>query len=206
MADGSDALWRRRLRWRLRGALLWPTFALFTVADAALLHHLPLAGDSTGYVGGLLLAGFANLAAVAVLGRLGGRWLRGHRPGLPRVVAEDQAGTVAVLGVTVVLAGVGLAHRPAMMESRRDFQAQSAAAWAWVARHGTAVQRRRIAEADTWQQGPDRYRTCVPGNDPRKALCLLIVTDQSPPGVTVDHDQTPNTRFVGTEAPGHKRG
>jgi hypothetical protein len=206
MAQGTEGMWRSRLRWRLRGARLWPTFALFTVLDAMLLHHQPLAGDRTSYVGGFLLAGFFNIVAIGVLGRLGGRWLRRRRGDLPRVVAEDHAGTAAVLGVTVLFAAVGLAHRPARMESQRDFRAQSDAARMWVARHAEPQYRVRIDEADTWEQATDRYRTCVPGGDPRRALCLLIVTDQSPPGVTVDHDETPNSQFVGPDAPGHKRG
>ncbi len=47
----------RRLRWRLRGAVLWPTFAVLTVADGVLLHLLPIAGDVIGLVPALLLAG-----------------------------------------------------------------------------------------------------------------------------------------------------
>lgn len=206
MAHGTEAMWRSRLRWRLRGALLWPTFALLTVLDAVLLHHQPLAGDRTDYLGGFLLAGCFNLVAVGVLGRLAGRWLRRRRADLPRVVAEDRAGTAAVLAVTALFAAVGLAHRPARMESRRDFRAQSDAVRLWVARHAEPQYQQRIDRADTWEQAQDRYRTCVPGDDPHRALCLLVVTDQSPPGVTVDHDQTPNSQFVGPDAPGHKRG
>lgn len=37
-----------RLRWRVRGAWQWPAFVLLTLADAALLHWLPLAGEGTG--------------------------------------------------------------------------------------------------------------------------------------------------------------
>ena len=56
-ADGLQTR-LRRLRWRLRGAWLWPTFAVAMVVDAVLLHMLPIAGDGgTGWVPAFLLAG-----------------------------------------------------------------------------------------------------------------------------------------------------
>jgi len=36
------------------------------------------------------------------------------------------------------------------------------------------------------------YRTCVPGEDPERPLCLFVETDQSPPGVTRDPERIPN--------------
>src|SRR3954453_2593847 len=102
MADGdSPALWPARLRWRLKGATLWPLFWLLTVIDAVLLKVLPIEGaDGPPLFGALLLALLFNLLAVAVLGRAGAWWLRRHRPALPRVVAEDRAGSAMLLGVT----------------------------------------------------------------------------------------------------------
>ena len=40
-----EPLWRSRLRWRWRGALLWPAFVVLTLVDALLLGVLPIAGD-----------------------------------------------------------------------------------------------------------------------------------------------------------------
>ena len=39
----------------------------------------------------------------------------------------------------------------------------------------------------------DLYRTCVPGPDPKRWLCLYVNTEQRPAGVTLDHDRAPNT-------------
>ena len=36
------------------------------------------------------------------------------------------------------------------------------------------------------------YRTCVPGADPERPLCLFVRTDQDPPAVTRDRDRVPN--------------
>src|SRR5438309_1987385 len=108
-----EQVWASRLRWRLRGAWQWPVFGVLVVGDAVLLHVLPVAGDDgAGPVGALLLAGFFNLVAVAVVGPLGGWALRSRRPDLPKVVASDYAGTVAMVVVTGVLLGIGLVHHP----------------------------------------------------------------------------------------------
>ncbi len=51
----------RRLRWRLRGAWQWPTFAALTAIDALLVARLPFQGTGGDVVGAILLAGFLNL-------------------------------------------------------------------------------------------------------------------------------------------------
>src|SRR5690242_13063099 len=67
----------RRMRWRMRGAWQWPAFFAFTLADAAVLALLPFYGGGPGgFVPSVLLAGFFNLAAVAVGAPLAGRLLR----------------------------------------------------------------------------------------------------------------------------------
>jgi hypothetical protein len=49
---------------------------------------------------------------------------------------------------------------------------------------------------DTVKQGDDLYRTCVAGNDPDRAFCVFVNTDQSPPGVTRDPDQRTNAAVM----------
>src|SRR4051794_33586690 len=110
MDGGADAERRsglRRLRWRLRGAWLWPAFVVVTLLEIPLLHWLPLAGERTSAIGALLLAGTLNLIAVALLGGLGGIALRRRRRDLPKVVADDYAGTAALALVAAVFVVVG---------------------------------------------------------------------------------------------------
>ena len=203
----TEVLWRSRLRWRLRGAMLWPAFAVGVAVDTVLLQLLPIAGDGRpGVVGAFLLAVFFNLVAVAVLTPLAGSRLRKRRPGTPKVVADDQAGTVLLAVLAAALLALGLAHRPALMAEQDDFAAQSQAVRDYVVASGTAEYRGNVDRADTWRQGPDLFRTCVPGADPRRALCLIVTTDQSPPGVTVDPDQRPNSRVAGPDNPGRQDG
>ena len=187
----------RRARWRLRGALLWPTFAAATLVDAAIMHWLPIAGEGTHWVPALLLAGCLNVAAVALLGGLGGLALRHLCPSLPKVVADDRAGT-AVLGL---LAGTylvaGLVHGPEVDAQRDAFSAQSVAVRRWIDANGNSFARAHVDRADSIRIEQDLYRTCVPRSAPRRHLCLIVDTSTSPPRVTRDSSGESNAELNG---------
>jgi hypothetical protein len=191
-----EAAWASRLRWRMRGAWMWPAFGLFTVLDGLLIHFQPIAGESTGIVPALLLAGVFNLLAVAVLGRMTGWLLRRRRRDLPRVVAHDYAGAAWIGAIAVLLFAIGLAHRPAVEERRDDFAAQAAAARTYFLTQAPPAFRRNLRRADSLRLGADLYRTCVPGPDPKRSLCLYVNTDQHPPGVRRDPSREPNESFA----------
>lgn len=190
-----ERVWLSRLRWRLRGAWQGPAFAALTVGDAILLHELPIAGDGPDWYLAVLGAVFFNLLAVAVAGPLLGLLVRRRRADLPPVVARDRGGTVALLGVAVLLAGLGVAHRPALRAEHDALAEQAAAVRRYVARHGQPQYRRHLARADAIRFGDDLYRTCVPGDDPDHALCLFVRTDESPPGIEVDPNPAPNATY-----------
>lgn len=186
-------MWASRLRWRLRGAKLWPTFVIVVAVEAVLLELLPVAGDDgPGLFAAVLLVGFPNLVLVAVAAPLAGGWLRRRRPALPKVVATDRAGTALLLaGVALVLV-LGLAHRPAVSAAHDDLAAQAAQARRFFVSQAPREYQHNVDHLSTWKQGPDLYRTCVAGPDPERAFCVFVNTDQSPPGVTRDPDQRPN--------------
>lgn len=175
---------------------MWPAFVVLTAVDALVLHLLPIAGERIEPVGGAVLAGFLNLVAIAVLAPLTGLLLRRRRRDLPRVVATDYAGTALLGAVTATLVVGGLLHRPALAEQRRDFALQAVAARDYLTRHAPPAYHRNLAAADTVTLGPDLYRTCVPGNDPERALCVFVSTDQSPPGVRLDGNRETNASFA----------
>jgi hypothetical protein len=196
----GEALWTNRLRWRMRGATLWPAFVLAVAVDAVLLELLPVQGDDgPGLFAAVILAGFLNLFVVAVAAPLAGLGLRRRRQGLPAVVATDQAGTLLLAAVAVSLAILGLAHRPAVRAADADLAAQAAVAREFVLGHAPTQYQANVARLSTWKQGPNLYRTCVPGSDPRRAFCMIIKTDRSPPSVVPDHDQRPNGTAAGTD-------
>lgn len=188
-----EPLWRSRVRWRFRGALLWPAFWVLTVADALLLGELPIAGDDgTAFVPALLLSGFFNLLVVAVVAPLAGLALRRRRRDLPRVVAFDHAGTVLLLCVTGALLAGGLVHRETLQQARHDLLVQRAAALRFMQAQAPPEFRRSLPATTTIKMEDELYRTCTPGDDPDRWFCVYVATDTSPPGVTADQNRESN--------------
>lgn len=183
------------MRWRLRGAWLWPSFVVATLLEMVLLHVQPVQGESTGWIAGLLVAGCLNLIAVVLVGGVGGRALRRRRPEMPRVVADNYAGTIALAlaGAAFVVAGV--LHRPAVADRRAAFAEQSQAVREWVAINGDAYARAHVGLADSLPVDEELFRTCVPGRDPKRQLCLVVDTSKSPPRVKRDSSREPNAIF-----------
>lgn len=194
-----------RIRWRLRGALMWPAFALFTVVDTLLLALLPFSGDGAGVAGSLLLAGFANLLMVGVVGPLAGRVLtRRARGGRPVEVADDGAGTVALAALCLALTAGGVAHRPEVQRADRRFAAQGVAVAAFVRAQAPRDVRERLRDADTDRLSDDLFRTCVPSAEAGRHWCVFVRTDRSPPSVRVDSDNRPNSVVSGPDNPGRR--
>jgi 4-amino-4-deoxy-L-arabinose transferase-like glycosyltransferase len=184
-----------RLRWRMRGAWLWPTLLVLTVLDGVLLYELPFYEEGPGTVAaGILIAGFANLAAVALVAPLLGRLLRRRRPDLPRVIADEYAGTALVWALAAAFVVGGLAHRPAVRAAQDDRNALFAAVQRYVAEQAPEHEP-YLAQADEIKLADDFYRACVPGPRPRRYLCLFVETDQRPPGLRRDGDQVPNSAY-----------
>jgi hypothetical protein len=194
--------WWTRLRWRLRGATMWPAFLVALVADAVLLHVLPIAGDTAPDVFAAALLGFFfNLVAVAVGAPLLGGFVRRRRPGLPKVVADDRAGTGVIAGVAALLLVAGLVHHPAIEARGRAFHVQAAAAREFVLEQAPQRFRAHVDRMDTWTQGPGLYRTCAPGPTRRRSFCVFVNTRHDPPLVTGDRDQSPNSVLAGPDNP-----
>jgi hypothetical protein len=190
------SVWITRMRWRMRGAWLWPAFVVLTLAEGAALELLPISGDGPGgVVPGALLAGFANLICVATLAPLAGRRLRRRRPDLPRPVADNYAGTALLCVVAAGIVALGLVHRPRVLAEQADHGAVAGAVHDYVIAQAPAY-RRGIASAEAVRLEEDLYRACVPGPDPERWLCLFVRTGQHPAGVTVDADRTPNRRDI----------
>jgi hypothetical protein len=199
MHDARDVepLWRSRLRWRWRGALLWPVFAVLTIADALLLGRLPIAGDGgTALVPALLLAAFFNLVVVAAVAPVVARRLRRRRRDLPKVVADDYAGAGLVVLVTALLLLGGLRHRSAVEDVEHDLVVQRAAAQDWFRRNAEGAFRRRIDVVSTVKMEDELFRTCVPGDDPKRWLCVFVSTDTAPPGLVEDESRESNASFA----------
>jgi hypothetical protein len=183
---------RRRMRWRLRGAWLWPAFLVLTLLETCLLHWLPIAGEGAGFIPALLLAGCLNVGAIAVIGGIGGILLRRRRRDLPKVVADNYAGMVGLGVVGAAFLVAGLVHRPELRADHEAFAQQSLAVRLWVEANGDAFARAHVDGADSVLVDRNLYRTCVPGPTPRRWLCLVVDTSQRPPHVTRDRSRESN--------------
>lgn len=204
--DGAPSARDRlaRLRWRLRGAWQWPTFAVVTVAEAVLLHLLPVAGERTGVAGAFLLCGFLNLALIALAAPLLGRMVRRRRRALPAGVASDYAGTGLIVALAAGLAVAGAVHHGEVASARDAAATQLAAARTWLVHRAPPEYARNVGRERVWKTGPDLFRTCVPGPDPRKDLCLYVDTSGPVPSVTRDPNQQPNSVVAGPDNPGRQ--
>jgi hypothetical protein len=184
-----ESLWWPRLRWRLRGAWQWPAFIALTAVDTVVITLLPFFGAGPDALGAFLLAVFINLVAVAVVAPIGGLLLVRRRPDLPRIVGRDYAGTAVLVIAAVGVLAAGIAHRSALAGERAAERAALAGVHSYVMSQAPGY-RAGLAFVDTVRVDRDLYRACVPGRD--RWLCLYVKTDQTPAGVTVDGDRTPN--------------
>jgi hypothetical protein len=176
-----DGAWLARLRWRRRGAWLWPAFAILTIADAIIGHELPPAGDAQTVVAAALLGCGLNLVGVVVLSWPAGELIRRARSDLPSVVARDYGGTFVLAAVTAALLAVGLAHRSTVLAHREALREATARAEAWIGDRAPAEFRRDAASMSVFVIEVGRiYRACVRSIDGARTYCV-VVDDQLPP-------------------------
>lgn len=166
-----------RIRWRRRGAWLWPLFAALTITDAIIEHALPPTGDSQALGAGLLSALVINLLAVLLLSRPLGALIRRGRLDTPAIVARDYAGRAAVAGVTATLLLLGLINRPTIDQHRRAMNDAIARAQAYIGARAPAPFRRNIATVDVYALEPGSiYRICVPSDRTVRTYCVIVRT------------------------------
>jgi hypothetical protein len=171
MNDGALA----RVRWRRRGAWMWPAFVALTIADGVIGHLLPPAGDGESVYGAILLAGVFNLMAVLFLSRPLGAVLRRYRRDLPSLIARNYAGTAAIGAVTAVLLAVGIGHRSALLANRQAMADAIARAQAYIGDRAPAEFRRNLASVSTYAIEPGSvYRVCVLSADQSRTYCVVV--------------------------------
>jgi hypothetical protein len=186
-----DAAWLDRLRWRRRGAWLWPAFIGATVADAAIGNALPPTGDAESVIGAAIIGLVLNLIAVILLSRPLGTMLRRQRKDLPPIVARDYGGTTAVAAVTLALVSAGLVHHETVMSDQSAEKDAITRAQAWIGDRAPAEFRRNVNYVSTFAIEPGRiYRECVPSAANARTYCVIV--DERQPFAT-------SVRFGGYE-------
>jgi hypothetical protein len=174
-----DAAWLVRMRWRRRGAWLWPAFVAGTIADGVIGTMLPPAGESQSFMSAALIGLFLNLVAVAALAWPLGLLVRRMRPDLPALVARDYAGTLAIAAISLALLGTGLAHRSTVLDHERAMREAVARAQAWIGDRAPAEFRRRLARVDIFAIEPGGiYRACVASDTRPRTYCVVVKVRQ----------------------------
>jgi hypothetical protein len=182
------------MRWRTRGAWLWPTFVVVTVAEAGVGHELPPAGDSQTLLAAAIGGCFLNLLAVLFLSRPLGALLRRRRPDIPGVVARNYAGTAAVLAVFAVVLVAGLAHRSSVNAEQRAQADAIARAQAWIGDRAPAEFRTNLSWISTFAIQPRSiYRECVISRDRLRTYCVIVRLAMPFPGGVTFAGYEPNS-------------
>ncbi|MGH2860287.1 MAG: hypothetical protein ACRDLT_02135 [Solirubrobacteraceae bacterium] len=165
-----------RLRWRLSGAWLWPSFFVLTAADAVMVHDLPLSGDSgLSLVGAWLFAAVISLLGIALLGGLLGRLVRRLRPDMPRVVARNYAGALVTLAISFGLLGGGLLHHPTVAGDKAALGQAVARAVAYIGDHAPPVFQENLGKLITFEVQPRViYRSCAPNRAGDRQYCVIV--------------------------------
>jgi hypothetical protein len=193
----SEVFWTRRLRWRLRGALMWPVFTILTVGDGLILHYLPPNRTGIKLIPAFIIAMFANLfllGAVApwISRRLLARERLVHqrelRDPLPPEVMVDRVTTALLSLASIGLLIAGLGNRPVIVSETNATHEAAVRARAYVLAHGTPEAKTNLEDANTHRLADNYFRVCVNLNDRSRAYCMFIDTKKN----TVVRD--PNAR------------
>lgn len=170
-----DGAWLHRARWRWRGALLWPMFAVAVVADAVIVHLLPFLGDSQSLGAGLLTGMLLNLLGVILLAWPLGLLVRRWRRDMPMEVARNYGGTLIVIGICLALLAIGLERHAGIVARRRVLADVNARAEAFIGDRAPAEFQVNAQDTDTFtiEEGVV-YRTCVPSRYRARYYCVIV--------------------------------
>jgi hypothetical protein len=199
----EERFWPARIRWRLRGATMWPAFIAATLIDGLILHLLPPVRTGVDIVPAILLATFGNLALVGVLAPWLARrtWARrpvadaGAPPKAQLEVLTDRIGTGLLVASVFAVLAAGLAARPTVVSETEDTERNAEAFRAFVLGTGNAELIRNLETANTVRLGEDYFRTCIARDDRRRHFCAFVDTSTDPPDLTRDRSAEPNSNY-----------
>jgi hypothetical protein len=198
--SANERFWPRRLKWRLRGAWMWPTFAVLTIAEGVVLHELPPTGFRIpDVVIGSILALFANRFLVCAIApwiakRLVARDRQAGRERFPPEVYLDRTATaLLVLGAVGVLAA-GLGNIRVSTAETDALKEAGDRAEAYVNAHADPEVKQRLNGANSARLGDGFFRVCVPRIDARRQYCVFVDTREDT--VRPDGDTRPNQEYV----------
>ena len=206
----QQRFWPARLRWRLRGATMWPTFAVVTLLNGFILHELPPIGTGVDPIPALLLATFGNIVIVGVIAPWLSRRLMKRRealggapatipdPAPPRAQRElltDRIGTGLLVASVAGVLAAGLAAEPTVVTETEATQENAEAVRNYVIHSGDAELVRNIETANSIRLNKGYFRTCIARDDRRRYVCLFVDTNRTPTRLVLDQSQEPNSVY-----------
>jgi hypothetical protein len=196
-----EAAWLARARWRWRGAWLWPAFVVTAAADGVLATLRPFVGDHQSFYGGLLTGLIANLVVIVLLSRPIGLIVRRRRTDMPVAVARNTGGTIAIVGVFVLLLAVGLARHSGIVGRQQTLRDAIVRAEGYIGTHAPREFRLNANITNTYViETGVLYRTCVPSRWRPRYYCV-IVRPRMPlaQSVTPDGSEPNQTMSLGSD-------
>jgi hypothetical protein len=153
----EERFWPTRMRWRLRGAWMWPSFMALTLLDGFLLHKLPPVREGVDLIPGILLATFGNLVLIGAIGPWLARRLWKRRPAAdpgapPKAqleVLSDRIGTGLLVASVFGVLAAGLAARPTVVAETDERERAAEELLRFVQAHGDDELRRNLEASDT---------------------------------------------------------
>ncbi|MET0809991.1 MAG: hypothetical protein ABWY65_02615 [Thermoleophilaceae bacterium] len=196
----EERFWPARMRWRLRGAWMWPSFVAVTLIDGVLLHRLPPIGTGVDLIPAILLATFGNLILVGAVGPWLGRRMWKRRPaadpGAPAKaqleVLSDRIGTGLLVASIFGVLAAGLAARPTVIAETDAKEEAALALHAFVQRSGDQELIRNEETANASRLAEGYFRICIARDDRERFACFFLDTNKQPTEIVRDPSAKPN--------------
>jgi hypothetical protein len=188
-----------RLRWRFRGAWMWPAFAAVTLGEGILLWRLPPVGTGLNVIEGVLLATFGNLVLVAAVAPWLAKRLAARRQPPPdeteREVLKDRVSTGLLLAGVLGVVASGLAARPLVVNETEETERAASALFDYVQRSGNEELQRNNEAANSVRLGDGYFRICIPQDDREGFYCFFVDANKKPVEVVKDPSEEPNSVY-----------
>ena len=205
----EERFWPARLRWRLRGAWLWPAFVAFTLVDGLVLHFLPpvrlgFTREGMTLIFGVIVATFANLILVAAVAP----WLAKRLAARPTVAAggslaavpdqvrrdvvQDRVATALLAAGLVGVLAAGLGSREVVVADTNATERNARLVRDYVLHSGNPELIRNLETANTAKLSDNYFRTCLASDTRRRFFCFLVDLKRHPVRVVPDRNGVPN--------------
>jgi hypothetical protein len=198
----EERFWPTRMRWRLRGAWMWPSFVALTLLDGFLLHELPPVREGIELIPGILLATFGNLVLIGAVGPWLARRLWKRRPAADPAapakaqldVLSDRIGTGLLVASVFGILAAGLAARPTVVVETEERERAAEMLRGFVNAHGDAELRRNLEASDTARLADGYYRSCIPDDERERWTCFFLDATAERTKLIRDPSALPNER------------